>query len=350
MPAGVLPPPGSAVGGATSGYEQLPQFAHDVSAMTGVDPRVIFAWAQQEGAYAPNGTGHFNYLNLRPYSSDVGEVQPKSSGFAWFDNEHDAAVSTARRIRQPFIWSAPVLGGPGLGSVVAAKGSPAQEIAAIGRSGWDAGHYQESGGAPGSSLEAAFESLYGKGAAGSPPKTSSQVLAPGGTQTGSITSSIPGVKQAEGIAGAIGRFADFVTSVRLPELIGGIVLVSIGLFILARALLSTAPVKLAGTTVGNFQGARDEGASRASAVGAAAGAALGATPAGRARSAARAAGGRGSRSRRVSREGTGRPRATRSFESPMGEANVRARARRAASSARSSSSNGGGPGELPADY
>lgn len=336
--------PGSQVGQATQGYQDLPEFAHEVSQATGVDPRVIFAQAMLEGAYAPNGTGHFNYLNIRPYPGD--RYSAVSSGnFEEFANVHDAAWSTARRIRQPFLWgSGP--GEGGLGAVIAAHGSPAQEIAAIGRSGWDAGHY----GGGGSALESKFESLYGASAAQGPPRTSKTALAPGGSTGTTVTGSLGHVVDATGVGGAlkgVERIGAFVTSVRLPELLGGIVLVSIGLFILARALLSTEPVKLAGQTVGNFQGAKDEGASNTQALKAVASAPLAATPAGRARSAARGAGGRAARARRVSREGTGRPRRVESFASPMGERSVQARARRAASTARR---NGGGPGELPADY
>lgn len=238
MPAGVLPPPGSNPGQATTGYQDLPAFAKAVSAATGIDPRVVIAWAQAEGAYAPNGTGHWNYLNLRPAGGDVGVAGVSSGNFDQFKDLASAEASTINRIKQPFLWQdtqAP----PGLGAVIAAHGSPAQEIAAIGRSGWDIGHY---GSPPGSKLLGDFTQLYGTKAAGAPPVTSSQAIAPGGTTGGSITSSIPGVGTIEGIGAGISRFVNFVTSVRLIELIGGLALVIVGLVILGKAIASNKQV------------------------------------------------------------------------------------------------------------
>lgn len=245
MPAGVLPPPASNPGQATTGYQDLPAFAKAVSAATGIDPRVVIAWAQAEGAYAPNGTGHWNYLNLRPAGGDVGVAGVSSGNFDQFKDLASAEASTINRIKQPFLWqdsSAP----PGLGAVIAAHGSPAQEIAAIGRSGWDTGHY---GSPPGSKLLGDFTQLYGTKAAGAPPVGPGQAIAPGGTTGGSITSSIPGVGTIEGIGAGISRFVNFVTSVRLLELIGGLALVIVGLVILGKAMTSSKGVVTLATGV-----------------------------------------------------------------------------------------------------
>lgn len=124
-------------------------FIGGVSQQTGVDPRVLAAWAQAEGAYAPGGTGHFNYLNLRPYPGDP--YQAVSSGdFEEFGNVQDAIAATARRIEQPFLWGY-------LGPVVKQSGTPRAEISAIATSGWDTGHY---GGAGGPKLQADFDALF----------------------------------------------------------------------------------------------------------------------------------------------------------------------------------------------
>jgi hypothetical protein len=234
------------------------QFIKDVSGATGVDPRVLVAWIQAEGAYpSPPGTGGHNYLNMRNYSSDVGVVGQSQGGFDQFSSEKAAAQSTAARIKQPFLWGF-------LGPVIAAHGSPAAQIQAIGTSGWDAGHYQEGGGSPGSSLLQDYPG--GAQAAGSETATK----ASGGTTLTGIASDIVGgavggtvlgpVGAALGVGGGVSgvltapeKLYKFVTSYRFLELVGGIVLVAIGLFILARALLSSSPVKIAGQTVGNFR-------------------------------------------------------------------------------------------------
>lgn len=236
MPAGVLPPPGSQPGQDTTGYQDEPKFVAAVATATGLDPRVIYAWASAEGAYAPNGTGHFNYLNLRAAQGDVGVIGQTSGRFDEFGNWQDAATSTINRIKQPFLWSQPELGTPGLGAVVQAKGSPSQEIAAIGRSGWDTGHYAESGGAPGSRLLAIFENQYGVKAAGAPPIAGSTPTSPGGTPGGSFPNPLSGIT---GIATAIENFVKFITSVRLLELVGGLALVLVGLIILAKTITGT---------------------------------------------------------------------------------------------------------------
>lgn len=228
MAAGVPPPPASGPGQATQGYQDEPKFVAAVATATGLDPRVIYAWASVEGAYAPNGTGHFNYLNLRNAQGDVGVTGQSSGGFDQFSNWQDAATSTINRIKQPFLWSDPG-NPPGLGAVISAKGSPSQEIAAIGRSGWDAGHY---GSPPGSSLLARFEQQYGTKAAGAPPIAGNTPTSPGGTPGGSFPNPLSGIT---GIATAIENFVKFITSVRLLELVGGLALVLVGLVILAKA-------------------------------------------------------------------------------------------------------------------
>lgn len=123
------------------------QFLTSVSKQTGIDPRVIQAWMQQEGAYAPGGTGNFNYLNLRPYPGDP--YSGVSSGdFEQFSSVADAIAATVARLKQPF--AAPIL--------AAAGKTPSAQIAAIASTGWDSGHY---GGMGGINLKNTFARLFG---------------------------------------------------------------------------------------------------------------------------------------------------------------------------------------------
>src|SRR3954451_20460579 len=73
------------------------QFVARVAALTGLDPRVVRAWVAVEGAYAPGGTGGFNYLNIREGTSKSGVpiAGTTQRGFAHFKNAYDAATETA---------------------------------------------------------------------------------------------------------------------------------------------------------------------------------------------------------------------------------------------------------------
>lgn len=306
-------------------FEEL-EFISAVSKATGIDPRVVVTQVIAEGAYAPGGTGGHNYLNLRPYGTDVGVVGQSPGGFDQFKDVQSAVISSVRRLEQPFIWAKPELGGPGLGSVVAEgpRATPRQELGAIGRSGWDTGHY---GSPPGSKLLAIFSQQYGAAALDSPAQ--SKGVGPGAPKNPKIVASGPGTAApgsvVGGAAGAVGgalsageKLFKFLTSYRFLELVGGIVLVAVGLVILARALTRTAPVQILGQTVGNYGSALEQGASRPAAARAAGRSLVGAPPKRRARPA--------------SREGTGRPSNVRSFPSdrrPSQAARARAVARRA---------------------
>lgn len=147
----------TAASSATSGgglSSDAATFVTGVSRRTGLDPRVVIAWLLSEGAYAQGGTGGYNYLNLRPAAGDVGVVGTSSGGFAQFRNVQDAIASTVARLHNPFA----------RGILSSAHATPAASISAIAASGWDASHY---GGAGGPNLVGAFESLFGKGSAGS---------------------------------------------------------------------------------------------------------------------------------------------------------------------------------------
>lgn len=117
-----------------------------VSTATGIDPRVVIAWVKQEGAYAKGGTGHFNYLNLRPQAGDkYSSVSP--GNFEQYASVNDAIYSTVRRINSGKI----------IKSTAQAKPTPREQIKAISASGWDAASY---GGVGGPNLLNTFTSIF----------------------------------------------------------------------------------------------------------------------------------------------------------------------------------------------
>jgi hypothetical protein len=128
-------------------------FARGVAAKTGLSIAVIHAWMNAEGAYARNGTGHFNYLNLQP-SSNAGVPEGRSpGGFATFRNVDDAVTATVNVLRQPNM--RPILN--------ARNANDRAQIQAIAASPWDANHYRGKGGTIGSTLLAAYRSVVGSG-------------------------------------------------------------------------------------------------------------------------------------------------------------------------------------------
>lgn len=122
------------------------RFVVGVSTATGIDPRVIVAWIQQEGAYAKGGTGHFNYLNLRPQAGDkYKSVSP--GNFEEYASVNDAIYSTVRRINSGKI----------IKQTAQAKPTPREQIRAIASSGWDIDGY---GGNGGKKLLDTFSSIF----------------------------------------------------------------------------------------------------------------------------------------------------------------------------------------------
>jgi hypothetical protein len=228
------------------------QFAADLSRMTGVDAGVIRGWELIEGADAPGGTGGFNMLNLRPFSSDTGVASHSPRGFDRFASLGAAEVSTARRIEQPFIWRNPVLGGPGLGTVVAAHGTPQQQIAAISASGWDHGHYTR-GGVVGQALLDAYSKVTGGGS--SDPRLNPTVTLPQGEPGGlaGVTphNPVPGVTSAaqaaadaakkaaaatESVGSFLGKLSDPNFLLRLLQIGGGGLVTIAGLVLLVKEI------------------------------------------------------------------------------------------------------------------
>ena len=224
-------------------------FVQQVSAQTGIDPRVLVAWVQAEGAYAKNGTGHFNYLNVRPTASGgsySGVKNGVSSGnFETFSSVQDAVTETVNRINQPFAKA--------ILNSAAAKQNPNQQIQAIASTGWDANAY---GGSGGSKLLAIFAGIFSPTALNSPyqgPSTALQVSATAGTGSAADagsggTSVLPGAAGAvTGAAGSVWNTIDSVPKflakitsqsflLRAGEVVGGAVLTFAGLYLLAKQI------------------------------------------------------------------------------------------------------------------
>lgn len=233
-------------------------FIAQLSRDTGIDPRVLVAWVQQEGAYASNGTGGFNYFNLRvgPGGKGYSGVSEGRSpaGFAQFGTPADAETETA-------YWLNKFSNYAGIRAVTATKPTPRQEIAAIAASKWDKDHY---GGPGGPNLLNTFNSLFAGGADTSyqSPSTAGGVVGQAGTGsaadggsvdlgTAPVTGSISDAGHA--VAGSIGSVEDalkFVLSVRFLEIIGGGLLVLVGLVALMREVGINVPNPIAATPIG----------------------------------------------------------------------------------------------------
>lgn len=117
-----------------SGPAATPTFINEVAAATGLDPNVIAAWVHVEGAYAPNGTGGNNFLNIRESTSRSGVpiVGTTPNGFAQFANASDAATEVSWWLNHMSNYT---------GIKASAKLGAKTQIAAIAASPWDAGHY-----------------------------------------------------------------------------------------------------------------------------------------------------------------------------------------------------------------
>jgi hypothetical protein len=218
------------------------EFVIGVSKATKIDPRVLIAWVELEGANAPDGTGHFNYLNLRPEAGDV-YAATSSGNFEQYANVNQAIVATVHRLQEPF--ARPII------ATAAGKPTPQQQISAIASTGWDAGHY---GGSGGINLQKKFASLFGMpGLTDSyvPPSSAPSVAATAGTGSAadigsggtgfaspssvagganSIIRHVPGVAQAESIGSAL----SWLFSIKGAEVIGGAIIVILGITFLFK--------------------------------------------------------------------------------------------------------------------
>lgn len=124
-------------------------FVEGVSKGTGIDPRVVIAWIQQEGAFKSGGTGGFNYLNITPFAGDK-RAGVSAGGFSQFNNVQDSIVATNALLHQPQY--GPII------ATARSKPTPKQQINAIAASPWDANHY---GGSGGPVLVSVFSRLFG---------------------------------------------------------------------------------------------------------------------------------------------------------------------------------------------
>lgn len=233
MPGIVGPTPVNTGGTSAAVEADQTLFVNQVAAATGLDPRVVYAWVKDEAAYSKGGTGGENFLNLRPAAGDVGVTGQSPGGFDQFANVQDAIHSSVNRIHQSFIWTNPELGGPGLGTVVAQHGTPAQQIAAIASSGWDSGHY---GGLGGPALLQDFPG--GAKAAGG--AASSTPLNSAGTGGGlGIPNPVSGITD---VFSSVSSFFSFLTSWRFAEVLGGSLLLLVGLYLLGRQFGVSVPI------------------------------------------------------------------------------------------------------------
>lgn len=218
------------------------RFVIGVSVATKIDPRVVIAWMQQEGANAPGGTGGFNYLNLRPLSGDPYKTVSKG-GFEQFASVNDAVKATVRRLNQPF--AKPII------ATARTRPTPQAQIRAISVTGWDAGHY---GGNGGLALQRTFSTLFkgglndsyldpanaravantvstGSASPNDPIGSTPSVIGSAADAANSAARHIPGVAQIEDVGSLfkwIGGNWD-----RLGLAFGGIVLVLLGFAVLA---------------------------------------------------------------------------------------------------------------------
>lgn len=205
------------------------QFVVGVSQQTGIDPRVLIAWADAEGAYAQHGTGHFNYLNIR----STGSAGRSPAGFAWYSSPADAVAATARVLQRGTY--------AGIRSTVARPDETARDqIDAIAASPWDAGHY---GGAGGPRLASAFTARFTPGALDTKaqdPSVAPAVVATVGTGSASDWTSTNPIGTATGAVGSafgsVGDLIRFLFSYRFLELVGGLALLLVGLSVLSHQL------------------------------------------------------------------------------------------------------------------
>lgn len=236
--------PGSGIAGIQSADEHA-QFANAIAAATGLDPRVVYTWTQEETGGTPYG-GYHNWLNLRPYAGDpYTGVSP--GGFEEFSSVQQAEQATLRRLRQPFA-----------SGILASRGEPPQsEIAAIAASNWDAGHY---GGAGGPALVNVFRSLYPDVNISS-PAAHTPISAATGSPSGGV---VAGTESAVGgvLSGAEGIV------IRGLMILGGVLVALVGLYLIVRSFglapgpLDVLPVgriarKLPGGSTGGGTGPSD---------------------------------------------------------------------------------------------
>lgn len=248
MPGFVLPHPPTAAQTAAREkaskiHRDAETFVSTLHTLTGLDPDVIRAWARAEGAYAPGGTGGYNFLNMKASShrglSGVPLAGLSSKGFAQFHSPQDAATEAAYWINTM----------PNYRSIRAAvHHDPVTQIAAISSSPWDAGHY----GGNGSKLLGSYNAVKGSGGGswlGGVASTVGGVLdprnlipswdSPAGQAVQGVQSAADAAKSA---AEAIGWVMNPQHLLRIGYIIFGGVLVLAGAVLVARAVGAPVPM------------------------------------------------------------------------------------------------------------
>lgn len=249
--------------GASTGNSLLDmerRFANDVGYATGLDPRVILAQAQQEGAYVPGGTGGLNFLNLRTGTvTSLGKTYASASpgGFAQFSSLQQAEAATIAE------YQSPAIGLPPASEIGRLYSTPERQIALIANSPWDAGHY---GGNGGVNLRNTFTGMFGTAALAAPAQHGSGGGLPGWIKNlpGSVANVVIGPKLPAGSGpqllpspgGAASGLASFLGLPAIPsnvlqrtgEVLAGGVLLAVAVIFLGLSVSRSAPAA-AGRTV-----------------------------------------------------------------------------------------------------
>lgn len=208
----MAPPPG--LGGATQGKTAEVDFANYISAMTGIDPRVILAQAMAEGN---PGDYQDNWLNIESASAAAEHVPytPGAYGIAKFSNWEEGAKASVDIFR-------------GLGLTHEKGKSISQQITDIGDSGWASSHY---GSPPGEHILQDFQSLYPNVDVGSIATTKPANAAFGGnTQPQSLTTAA-----GNAAGGLVSGLTSGITSLVYQ---GFFIVIGIGLILVGLGLVA----------------------------------------------------------------------------------------------------------------
>ena len=211
--------PSTLPGGLTTDFNRL-SYADTVAALTGLDPRVVFAWQSAEG-HPGDEPGYSNYMNIQSATANSLGIPITGTGPAGTVMLSNIGVGEKAAVAE--------IKSLGLGSE---KGkTPAQQISDIAASPWASSHY---GGPGGPNLQADFSNIFGAAALGGPPQTGSAGTSVAGSVAGAVTAPISSVTDA------LGSAFTFLFSYRFLEILGGGALILVGLYILAQQLKSSA--------------------------------------------------------------------------------------------------------------
>jgi hypothetical protein len=228
---------------APAGSEQT--FIADLAHDTGLSPQVIQAWVDVEGAYAPGGTGGYNFLNIRENTSRSGVplAGTTQKGFAKFHSAGQAAQETAWWINNMSNYR---------GIKSSAGLAPESQLAAIAASPWDSSHYNG-----GRKLFAAYNAVV-TGVGGSVTSVFKKIGSTvgdvvSGNPVGAVTGLLPSTSNIPVVGGVIsaaeapakiaedaGQVLAFVFNpqdwLRVGYILAGGILTLGGLFVLSRSV------------------------------------------------------------------------------------------------------------------